>query len=161
MDGCEDIGAVHMKIVFPLFSRLTVEINILSSRSYVKCFPGCVRFNFGELLGGEILWKTIMQNGWHKLGEKLLSFGFHNDIRTLPLILCLGEVLHLLQTERQQKNFIMLSLLISGQKRIRKKLKRYTKIKETLLLQTRKKWHIVIQFNARNKNLNFGKRTCF
>ena len=39
------------------------------------------------------------------------------------LILCLGEVLHLLEIERQQKTFIMLSLRISGEKRIRKKLK--------------------------------------
>ena len=38
------------------------------------------------------------------------------------LILCLGEALHLLEIERHQ-SFIMLSLRISGEKRIRKKLK--------------------------------------
>ena len=39
------------------------------------------------------------------------------------LILCLGEVLHLLEIERQQKTFIILSLRILGEKKIRKKLK--------------------------------------
>ena len=56
------------------------------------------------------------------------------------LILCLGEVLHLLEIERQQKTFIMLSLRISGEKRIREKLKTlYRNKKETLLVQARKK----------------------
>ena len=39
------------------------------------------------------------------------------------LILCLGEVLHILEIERQQESFIMSSLLISGEKKISKKLK--------------------------------------
>ena len=46
------------------------------------------------------------------------------------LILCLGEVLHLLEIERQQKTFTMLSLLISGEERIRKKLKKLYKNKK-------------------------------
>ena len=56
------LGAVHMKIVFPLFSRL--------------------------------------------IGEKIL----------FPCV-------HMSNVERQQKTFIMLSLRISAEKRIRKKLK--------------------------------------
>ena len=39
------------------------------------------------------------------------------------LILCLGEVLHLQEIERQQKTFIMSSLQISREKWLRKKLK--------------------------------------
>ena len=39
------------------------------------------------------------------------------------LILCLGEVLHLLEIQRKQKVFIKSSLQISRQKKIRKKLK--------------------------------------
>ena len=45
------------------------------------------------------------------------------------LILCLAEVLHL-EIERQQKIFIMLSLLISRKKRIRKKRKTLYKNKK-------------------------------
>ena len=42
----------------------------------------------------------------------------------------MGEVLHLLEIERPQKTFIMLSSLISGEKRIRKNLKTLYKNKK-------------------------------
>ena len=67
------------------------------------------------------------------------------------LILCLGEVLHLLAIERQQKTFIMLSLRISGEKRIWKKLKtlyRNKKKRRCWFKQGRSK--NVVQFNAMN-----------
>ena len=76
------LGALHMNLSFPLFSRLTGEIHIISPRSYVKCFLGLVRFNFGGILGWKILQETNIQNGWHKLDEKLLSSVFHDYIRT-------------------------------------------------------------------------------
>ena len=76
------LGAVHMKVVFPLFSPLTREIHIISPRSYVKCFLGLVRFNFSGMSGRKILRETNIQNGWHKLDEKLLSSVFHDYIRT-------------------------------------------------------------------------------
>ena len=72
----------NMKIVFPLFSRLTRKIEIISSRSYVKCFSGWVRFKFGGLLDGKILRETNIQIGWQKLYEKLLSSVFDDHIRT-------------------------------------------------------------------------------
>ena len=46
------------------------------------------------------------------------------------LILCFGEVMHLLEIERHKKTFTMLSLLVSGEKRIRKKLKTLYKNKK-------------------------------
>ena len=76
------LEAVHMKIVFPLFSRLAGEIHIISPRSYVKCFLELVRFNFGGMLGWKILQETNIQNDWHKLDAKLLSSFFHDYIRT-------------------------------------------------------------------------------
>ena len=76
------LGAVHMKIVFPLFFRLNGETHIISLRSHVKCFLGLVRFNFSGMSDWKILQKTNIQNGWHKLDEKLLSSVFHDYIRT-------------------------------------------------------------------------------
>ena len=37
-------GAVHIKIVFPLFSRLTAKKDIISLGSYTKYFPTLARF---------------------------------------------------------------------------------------------------------------------
>ena len=76
------LGALHMNLSFPLFSRLTGEIHIISPRSYVKYFLGLVRFNFSGMSGRKILRETNIQNGWHKLDEKLLSSVFHDYIRT-------------------------------------------------------------------------------
>ena len=76
------LGVVHMKIVFPLFSRLAGEIYIISPRSYVKCFLALVTFDFGGMLGWKILEETNIQYGWHKLDEKLISSVFYDYIRT-------------------------------------------------------------------------------
>ena len=65
-----------MKIVFPLFSCLTREIDIFSTRSYMKCFHGWVRFNFYGLLGGKILRETNFHNGWHKLDIRTRHYHF-------------------------------------------------------------------------------------
>ena len=56
------------------------------------------------------------------------------------LFLCLGEVLHLLEIQKQQKTFILSSLLISGENKIKKKLRTFHKNnkKEKLLFQARK-----------------------
>ena len=40
------LGAVHMEIIFLLFSRLTQKIDIVSSPSCVNYFPGWVRLIF-------------------------------------------------------------------------------------------------------------------
>ena len=112
-----------MKIVFPLFSHLTGEIHIVSSCWYAKCFSCWVRFNFGGILGGKILREYIIKMADIKLMENC-SFLFSMTISELDsLILCLREVLPLLEIERQQKTFIMLSLLILGEKRILKDIK--------------------------------------
>ena len=66
------------------------------------------------------------------------------------LILCLGEVLHLLEIERQQKTFIMLSLRISGEKRIRKNLKTYRNKKRDAACSSKEEVNMVVQFNAMN-----------
>ena len=119
-----------MKIVFPLFSRLIGEVDIICSCSYVICFPGWERFNFGRLLGGKILRETNIKMADTNLMKNcsvLLSMTI-SGIDTL--IFCLGKVLHLLEIERQQKIFIMCSLVISGENRIRKKLKTLHKNKK-------------------------------
>ena len=136
------LGAVHMKIVFPLFSRLTGEMHIISPRSYVKCFLGLVRFNFGGILGWKILQETNIQNGWHKLDEKLLSSIFHDHIRTWHSHFMFGRSSESTRDWKTTKNlYNVLSLRISGEKRIREKLKTLyrKKRKETLLVQARKK----------------------
>ena len=46
------------------------------------------------------------------------------------LILCFGEVVHLLEIQRQQNTFTILSLLMPWEKRIRKKLKTLYKNKK-------------------------------
>ena len=51
-----------MKIVFPLFSRLTGK-KILFPRVHYKIFPRLGEIYFGELLGGKILRETNIQNG--------------------------------------------------------------------------------------------------
>ena len=70
------------------------------------------------------------------------------------LILCLGEVLYLLEIERQSKTFIMLPLLTSGEKRIRKKLKTLCKNKKRDVARSSKEevvqWSMVVQVNTRN-----------
>ena len=67
------------------------------------------------------------------------------------LILCLGEVLYLLEIERQQKTFIMLSLRISGGKIIRKKFKTlYRNKKRDAAGSSKEEVNMVVQFNAMN-----------
>ena len=48
------LGAVHMEIVFLLFSRLTGKIDIVSSPSYVNYFPGWVR----------LIWLAVRQENF-------------------------------------------------------------------------------------------------
>ena len=135
-------GAVHMKTVFPLLPCLTGEIHIISSHSYVKCFPGCVRFNFGGMLGGKMLGETNIRNGWHKLDEKLLSSVSHDHIRSWHSHFFFGRSS---ASPRDGKATKYLDNAVFTN------LKHYTKTKkETLLVDTRKKWHMVVQFNARN-----------
>ena len=81
-------------------------------------FTWLPEFSFGGLLG-----KTkfkMADTNLMKNYSVLLSMTI-SGLDTLTL--CLGEVLLLLEIERQQKTFIMLSLLVLGRKRMRKKLK--------------------------------------
>ena len=69
---------------------------------------------FGGLLGGKTLRRANIQNGWQKLEEKNGSVWLYLNIPKLDtLILCLVGVLHLLEIQRQDKTFTMLSLLRS------------------------------------------------
>ena len=69
-----EFGAAHMKIVLPLFSHLTGEIGLIFSR--------LGEINSSGLLGGKFLKEANVQNGCHKLDEKLLSSVVYNHIRT-------------------------------------------------------------------------------
>ena len=44
----KNLGAVHMKIVLLLFSRLTGKKKIISSRSYTKYFPAWARSQYSK-----------------------------------------------------------------------------------------------------------------
>ena len=69
-----------MKIVFPLLFLLTRE-NILFARVHIRKISRLGEIYFGELLGRKILRKANIQNGWHKLEEKWLSFVVFGNIR--------------------------------------------------------------------------------
>ena len=71
--GFHYLGAVHMKIVFQLFSRLAGKKYYFLAFIY-EIFSRLGEIYFGELFGGKILRKANIQNGWHKLEEKWLSF---------------------------------------------------------------------------------------
>ena len=60
-------------MVFPLFSRLTAFI--------YEIFPRLGEIYFAELLGGKILREVNIQNGWHKIEQKWLSFAAFENIR--------------------------------------------------------------------------------
>ena len=94
-----------MKIVFLLFSRLTGKKNSFLAFIY-EIFPCLVGIYFGGLLGGKILREGNIQNGWHKLEEKWLSFIVIWTYQGLILMLCLMGVLQLLRTQRQHKTFV-------------------------------------------------------
>ena len=80
-------------------------------------FPRLGEINFGGLLGGKILRKPIFKIVDTNIMKNCPVLFSVNILELDILILCLGEVLHLLEIERQQKTFIMMSLLISGDKR--------------------------------------------
>ena len=54
------LGIVHMKIVFPLFSRLTGKYFLAFM---YEMFPRLGEIYFGGLLGGKILREANIQNG--------------------------------------------------------------------------------------------------
>ena len=70
-----------MKIDFPLFSHLTGKNIYFFLALIYEIFPRLGEIYFGELLGGKILRKASIQNGWHKLEEQWLSFVVFENIR--------------------------------------------------------------------------------
>ena len=66
-----------MKIVLPLFSRLTGK-KILFPRVHIQSISPPWRDFYGRLSGGKILQEANIKNGWHKLVKKnqilILSF---------------------------------------------------------------------------------------
>ena len=101
---------------FSVIFLIKREKDIISSRSYTKYFPAWPRFCYGGILGGKMLWKTNIQNRWHRLEEKWLSSAFFEHIGLDTLVLCVVGALHLLEIQKQQKYFIVFSLLRSKQK---------------------------------------------
>ena len=70
-----------MKIVFPLFCRLTGK-KILFPRVHIRNISPPGRYLFCRAGRCEILRETNIQNGGHKLEEKWLSFVVFANTRT-------------------------------------------------------------------------------
>ena len=70
----------------------------------MKCFPGWVRFNFGGVLFRKIFRETNIQNGFHKLDEKLLSSVVYEHIRTYHSHFMFGRFVRQLKIQKQQKS---------------------------------------------------------
>ena len=107
-------GAVHMKIVFPLFSRLTWRK--IFSRVHIRNIFPPGRELFCRLLGGKLCEKAIFKLGDTNLKEKVSVLLWLNISGLDTLILFLVGVLHLLDTQRQHRTFFISSLLTSSQK---------------------------------------------
>ena len=101
---------------FPIVFSLTWEKDIISSRSYMYHFPAWARFILASCWVGKIWRKANIQNGWHKLPEKWLSFVAFEDTRAC-FSFCLVRVLSLLDTQRQHRTFVFFCFcLLSRQK---------------------------------------------
>ena len=66
---------------FPVVFSLNRGEDIISSCSYTKYFSAWARYYLELMLGGKISRETNIQNGWHKLEEKWLSFVVFENIR--------------------------------------------------------------------------------
>ena len=76
----DPLGAVHMRIVFPLFAWLTWKKDIFLAFTY-EMFPRLGEMYFGGLVGGKILREVNIKNEFHWLQEKLHSFGVFEHTR--------------------------------------------------------------------------------
>ena len=121
------IGGCSHENSFPVISLLKQRNRYFSSRSYMKCFHGWVRFNSRGLLGGKILRETIFTMASTNLISKLDT-----------IILCLREVLHLLEIQRQQNTFIM-SFSLQIPNSLRDKFSHWDSQNETLITHYEKK----------------------
>ena len=119
-----------------------------------------MRFTFGGLLGGKILWETNIQNGWQKLDKKLLSSVFHDYIRTWHSHFMFGRSSASTRDWKTTKNlYNAVFPNIRGKENKEKPKNIIQKLKkETLLFQARKKWHMEVQFNARNVSSRILKK---
>ena len=101
---------------FPVVFPLNREKHIIYSRSYTKYFPAWARFILAGCKMGKFLEKPIFKMGDTNL-KKIDSVLLYLNISGFDIfILYFVGLLHLLDTQRQHKIFIMSSFLTARQK---------------------------------------------